>query len=199
MDGIVSGHVEDIVGGKHATGLVSVSLVPDRNGNINSAIFINYGYASLPTGYYVSSGTGYTLSYWVYLFTSSLSSYQTIFSLGIGSYEYRTCFNGPNNKLYVIYGSSVSPNAGRTLAYQTWMHVAITVDTLSKTSITYVNGILDETFVNNAIFYNRGSAFDYNFFGKCSPGNNLNGYLDDFKIFSSVLTQEEILRLYKNL
>jgi len=196
MDGIVSGKIEDIVGGKHATGLVSVSLVPNRNGKLNSAIFINYGYASLPTGYYVSSGTGYTLSYWVYFFTSSVSQFQTIFSLGIGSSEYRTCFDGTNQKLYVKYRNSASPWQGRTIALQTWVHVAVTVDTLSKTSTSYVNGILDETFTNNEVYYNLGSAFDNNFFGKCQFGNNLNGYIDDFKIFSRALTQEEIVRLY---
>jgi len=201
MDSIASEKIEDIVGGKHATDLVSVSLVPDRNGNINSAIYFNYGYASLPAGFYVSSGTGYTLSYWVY-FLSGTNNYEVIFSLGIGSYEYRTCFNGANGKLYVKYGttsSSLRSVEGRTLAYQTWIHVAVTVDTLSKTSIIYVNGILDVTYSNNLIYYNLGSTFDNNFFGKSLSNYLLNGFLDDFKIFSKVFTQEEILQLYKAL
>jgi hypothetical protein len=82
------------------------------------------------------------------------------------------------------------------LPNNTWTHVAITMDNIS--SKLYINGVLDDESGPSDTYISS----DFEIGGYSTSGNYevVNGYLDEFCMWSTVLTQEEIREyMCKNL
>ena len=94
--------------------------------------------------------------------------------------EYRQSYSGGSSN---VLSSSVIP-------FDTWVHVAIVVDATDVR--IYINGKLDTkaTIADNA-------ASDSNF-SISDAGQSLMGNLDEFRIYSRALTDDEIAYLYQN-
>ena len=59
---------KDIVGGKDMTIQLNDQLVADRFNNKNSAVFINTGYGTVPSGIYFDPSTGFSIMVWLKVF-----------------------------------------------------------------------------------------------------------------------------------
>jgi hypothetical protein len=118
---------------------------------------------------------------------------------------------GGNNSIYVEYdgtnGSFFTNMFKGTTQYNmfldlsmndnVWRHIAWTIDTNGFWKI-YINGRLaksaSKAYPNNIQRYNNylGRSTQYN------TAYNLNGGLDDFRMYKSVLTDQDVMALYKN-
>lgn len=105
----------------------------------------------------------------------------------------------------------------------TWKHITITVDTTNNVTCMYTDGVKNTSLITptqtsfpfNTSPYNQvgtfwkqiiGSPFPTNTAGfriMCAGGNNssytsMNGYIDDYRIYNTILTDAEILSIYQN-
>jgi hypothetical protein len=159
--------------------------------------FINRGAVFNGSSSYISAsnplGTGnvaYSVSAWVYLNTSShTAGIYTIWDGGtnVGTYLF---FKVEGGKISIgNYGSSVT--SVNSLSVGQWVHVAVTRDT-SNNVVLYVNGSSDTT---GTLSLNLGNhspkigALD-------TTTQNLNGKIDQVRIFNKALSSSEITTLY---
>lgn len=177
------------IGGNPFVSNNGTSFVMDRNGNANSALYINNtgSTASMPGLPYGNSPR--TFSVWVKLNTLNGAGYNFIFCYGNG-----TNFNGA-----YINGSSVNyfgTGANQTAASLTgteWNHFVFSYD--GTNAKTYKNGILLDTSAKNWMTGTNNNLFTL---GLTEGG--LSGYfdgtIDDLKIYNFAVTDTEAANLY---
>ncbi|MBN1974492.1 MAG: carbohydrate-binding protein [Sedimentisphaerales bacterium] len=157
-------------------------------------------YVSLPAGV-VDGLTNYTISSWVHLDT--VSTWSRVFDFGSGTtksmYLTPQC-GGSNTVRFAITtgGSSGEQQINGTAAIPSgvWTHVAVTYQ--AGTGILYIDGI--EVGRNNNISLTPSSLGRtmQNYIGKSQwPDPYLNGRVDDFRIYSDVLSASEVAALAK--
>ena len=156
------------------------------------------GYALLPNGI-VSSLNDFTISAWIR--PSTLANWARVFDFGSGTgdYMFLTTDAGTTNALrFAILqtgGAGEQEINGPVLAANVWTHVAVTL--AGNVGTLYVNGV--------AVANNTGMTFHptnlgdttQNYLGKSQFAADpaYNGRIDDFRIYSSALSAQQILQL----
>ena len=162
-----------------------------------AAYFSNDAYISLPTGV-VSPYNDFTISAWVK--PDSISSWMRVFDFGTGTQKYMflTLDNGSGNAVYAITtnysGAEQKITAPSPFKAGVWTHIAITQS--GNTAIMYANGV--EIGRNESVSLKPSSlsATNQNYIAKSQYADPyFNGYVDDFRIYSSALTADEIAEL----
>jgi len=149
-----------------------------------------------------STFNGLTFSTWVY-FTED-RSWERVFDFGNGA--------GNNNILITRYAASKALrfyifNGGTEVFYQfdnaivnnKWMHISWTIQKSPVVWKVYLNGILKTPNAtgNTVIFPNNASLANC-YVGKSNWNDPLfKGYIDDFRIYKRVLTDDEIKKIYE--
>jgi len=115
-------------------------LTTDRNGNPNSALCLNSGFASVPPGVYFDPATGgFTFMAWVKV--NSYNNWQRIFDFGNGRNNHNVLLAFPNlyAKLDTYNGAS---GRGFEFTYNiheyVWFHIAVSVS--AGVSTFYLDG-----------------------------------------------------------
>lgn len=168
------------------------SFVSDRNGNTNSALYINNGItATIPNLPYGNSIPA-SVSVWVNMDSATSSSGGYIYNYGLY----------PNNSAGFINSSSViaiGPGGNNTTNLTnplgTWLHMVFTYD--GTTSKIYRNGVLIGNLNRNWNILNNNNNFTMGLY-QSSGTNFFTGAVDDLKIYSYALSESEITNLYNN-
>ncbi len=159
-------------------------------------------YVTLPAGV-VNGLTTCTLTSWVYL--NSVTAWTRVFDFGTGTtnYMFLTPKNGSPNKVrFAIRTASTSEqviDSTSAITAAGWHHVAVTLN--GATGTLYVDGA--QAGQNTAMTLNPSSlgSTTLNYLGKSqfSADPYLNGKVDDFHIYGTVLTAAQISSLYAGL
>ncbi|MBW8781514.1 MAG: alginate lyase family protein [Verrucomicrobia bacterium] len=159
-------------------------------------------YVSLPAGV-VNGLTTCTLTSWVYL--NSVTNWTRVFDFGTGTtnYMFLTPKNGSANKVrFAIRTASVSEqviDSTSAITAAGWHHIAVTLN--GATGTLYIDGA--QVGQNTAMTLNPSSlgSTTLNYLGKSqfSADPYLNGKVDDFHIYGTVLTAAQISSLYAGL
>jgi hypothetical protein len=156
-------------------------------------------YASLPAGI-VASLTDFTVESWVYLVTTN--NWARLFDFGNDTTVnmFLTPRNGSDGRLRFAIttggaGAEQRITGPTGLSTNVWYHVAVTL--ASTRGVLYVNGAPVAT--NSAITLNPaalGSTAN-NYIGKSQwPDPYLNGWIDEFRIYSVALSPAELAATY---
>jgi len=159
-------------------------------------------HVSLPIGSLVGSLTSSTFAIWVN-FPNVGGASQHIFDFGTGTTVYmylspRTGGTGPLTFAITTGGSTTETQvtAPSTLATG-WHHVAVTINADTSTIVLYLDGVeVARNTTAKLTPKNLGNTTN-NWLGRNQAGGNtwLVGLLDDFRIYSQALGQEEIGRV----
>lgn len=172
----------------------SYSFAPGVSGN---AISLTGGYATLPVG--IAGGLhDFTIATWVNL--PSLATWARIFDFGSSttSYMFLTArASGTNLPRFAINSGSGEQviNSSVAIAASTWTHVALTLRGNSAT--LYINGVVAGTNTSMTTHPAALGATTQNYIGKSQWSNdpNLQGSIDDFRLYSRTLSLAEVLNL----
>lgn len=183
----------DTVGTAHLINGVNAALGLDRFNRSNSALDLSNGYYQAPNGTYFNGP--FTIAAWYC--PKTLKNLTRILDFGISS----TCspyvaFAINDQKAYVrIQNNSTNTwytTSNLDLITLNWAHLAATFD--GKSLKFYQNGIQSSTTVNAGIPLNVIRISNY--IGKnCQNQENLNGILDEVRIYNRSLNQTEIFEL----
>jgi len=170
-----------------------VSLVNDRNGNLNSAInIVNTGSIATIMGLPYGAASR-TIALWVKMNNFSTTPYNMLYSYGVAgasqvngaSFSATDAWQfGYNNNHQVAVSNSVN----------TWYHYVLTYD--GTNSKIYRNGILVSTLARTWNTVNNSDIFKLG----VGVGGELtfDGAIDDLKIYNYALSLTEITNLYNN-
>lgn len=142
----------------------------------------------------------YTVAFWTKIrntFTNEGMATFVSISKNASTYPLWIYMNG-DSKMCITSYSSTYPNAisSSELSTYKWMHVAVTSIKGGKT-ILYINGVKEKEFTNPGV----DMPSDTNIFiGELRAGRELgiDAYIDDFRFYGSILTQEDIQSLMSN-
>lgn len=188
----------------------NTGLIPQNAtvaGSVSYTFIDNRACASFPnsTASYISvpftTSPQFTISYWFYAAASgyynpwALSSSST----GNGSFGINPDLNalGPGRQEFYMMFSGGIVNPG-TYTYPTasgeWYHVTLSVDTLSGVCKSYYNGIYRNSATGIGTLNNR----QFLILGKDgSSARAYSGYLRNFAVFNTVLTETQVSIVYK--
>lgn len=132
------------------------------------------------------------LSVWFYPIKRVGGSYQTIFRYD-GSTGYVMLRINDSGDTVASYWGTTSSNTSNTVTYDTWNHIAMTIN--GSTKIMYLNGVKTTGSV--------GSNFSLSASGNASvgystAGDQFMGYVDDLFIMPYVLSDQEVQQLYQS-
>lgn len=161
-------------------------------------------YLDLGTTTYFNTSTALTVSGWVTLDvftsypifcslkTSASSGWKVGFSQQSG---YSAVFMGSNSNFANLKGGSTQLQSDLV---SDWQHIAVTYNGSGATTAgnykLYVNGS-QQTLSSAGAF---ASTANVSYIGRDSGGNYLNGQIDEFSIFTSELTSQEIGLIYNS-
>jgi fibronectin type 3 domain-containing protein/regulation of enolase protein 1 (concanavalin A-like superfamily) len=171
-----------------------------QTGNAVSLASASSQYVTLPTGI-VNGLTTCTLTSWVYLNTTSTWARIFDFGTGTNNYMFLAPQGGAGKIRFAIRTASVAEqiiDGTATLPIGGWHHVAITLN--GATGTLYVDGA--QVGQNTAMTLNPSSlgSTTQNRLGRSQFNDPyLNGKLDDFHIYGTVLTAAQIATLCSGL
>ena len=165
----------------------------------------NYdGYLNITGGfnpYNIWNGNGISFSVWYNLNHSGTDTYGRIFEFGSSNtsrFSITTKDNGSNVIALQLYNSSWLGNVavGSGTLDDIWHHLVWSIDT-SGVWTCYIDGVNENINITASI---PNMSFTLNRLGKSiyhdTDQQDLKGYLDDFRIYNKVLTENEVLLLY---
>lgn len=170
----------------------------DSNGRYNTAIAFNgtntYLQGLAPTN---SECKEFTIATWVKL--NNVSANQTV-------YACRTAFGqgvalfylGANHGIRLDDGATNVIFSNSTLEPDKWYHIAVTRDTAERK--LYINGNFVSAGATTGSLVNMGSMYqvgESNAQTGTPIGNLLNGSLSDFRLYTSVLSADDVKELYE--
>lgn len=187
-------------GGNHATLNAGVAKAKGKYGD--RAIGLNAtadSYLQLPNGV-VSELNDFTITAWILLTSNTANN--RVFDFGNGTGEYMMLSPNVGSDVirfkYVSGTANVSLDATKQLTLGTWTHVAV------KKSGVYVSIYVDgvRLAISNPIFMSvkdMGNT-NRNYIGKSQAAADpvFNGRIDDFRIYNTGLSNEEILCVMNN-
>lgn len=162
-----------------------------------AAYFSKDAYISLPAGV-VSSLSDFTISAWVN--PDTISGWMRVFDFGTGTrkYMFLTLENGSGNAVYAITdnysGAEQKISAASPFKKGVWTHIAITQS--GNTAVMYANGT--EIGRNGNMSLNPSSlgSTNLNYLAKSQYSDPyFNGCIDDFRIYDTALSADEIAEL----
>ena len=180
--------------GEDATLTGATAFAAGVSGN---SLSLTGGNANLPTGI-VSALNDFTISAWVR--PTSLANWTRIFDFGTGTTANMFLTNdagGTNALRFAITiggGGAEQRLDGPAIAANTWTHVAVTLS--GNTGTLYVNGVAVATNTAMTIHPNALGNTTQNYLGKSQYGDPaLQGSIDDFRIYGTALSAQQILQL----
>lgn len=138
--------------------------------------------------------------YWLFSFNNN-----TISSNVYGGILYSVRFE-IDGRLRIISNASNVPNSDRftntVVPLNTWTHLAFVqqfsnTNTNNNTLQLYKNGILSETFTGMNT-YNSNMLATANYIGSQTDGTALIGLVDDFRVYDTYLTSEQVIFICNN-
>ncbi len=193
-----NGNANDESGNNNNGVVTGASLTTDRFGNSNKAYNFNgvNNFISVADNPDLFSDE-LTLSWWYKV--PEYSGTRVVIGWVNGGNRYQQFFSGNSLAYFNGYYNSCcffNPTYNNMTAVNQWQHVAVTYKkTNVNESVTslYINGELKQTDNHAAaITYQPGSTF---FIGKTHDGGYFNGELDDIRVYSRLLSPNEILQL----
>jgi hypothetical protein len=154
------------------------------------------------------TSTGFTVAYWVKLDTIPAASVANrMFLLGKGNpsnYEWDMAINSYNSDygkfLFHLYNSDGSSSLYRPSLTSpqvgVWYHVVATLAGASSAPDIYINGVLDNGTSVGSVTASNAAANIYLGARTDLAENELDGTLDDVRIYSRTLTASEVKKLY---
>lgn len=212
IDGLVAyypfnGNTNDESGNNHNCTSNEVTLVSDRKGNSNKAYSFN-GTTSYITGA-IPNMTELTVSFWFKNSDTDFNRYEKFFSFGVEDLNagIQNSYDQSANCAGSLYsyasnnnGSASTPcNSAPNYSNGQWHHAVMQYAVGVNGYKIYVDGSLAaELTIANAF-----NTFNYLDIGRSNApccgyfqGTKYKGELDDFRIYSRILTSSEILALY---
>ena len=191
---------QDFWGGYHGTLGSTVLHEPGHNGNSVKLDGASTSYVSLASGP-VKSLNDFTISTWVRM--DAISNWMRIFDFGTGTSQYMfltaqaSVSNGQSTVRYAIKngGTEQQVNYLYSFPLNSWTHFAITQS--GDTARLYINGALVAS--NSAVTIKPSGLglTSQNYIGKSQYNDPLlKGSVDEFKIFNTALTAQNISNLY---
>ncbi len=172
----------------------AATFAPGVSGN---ALSLAGGNATLPTGI-VSNLTDFTIAAWVNV--STLANWDRIFDFGTGTsnYMFLTPDAGDTNRIRFAITSGSGPEQqldGPPLVPGSWTHIAVTLT--GTTATLYVNGVTVATDTSMTLDPSSLGITNQNYLGKSQFGADpaLQGSIDDFRIYNTALSAQQILQL----
>ena len=162
------------------------------------------GYLNITGGfnpYNIWNGNGISFSVWYNLNHTGTDTYGRLFEFGSSNtsrFSITTKDNGSNVIALQLYNSSWLGNVavGSGSLDDIWHHLVWSIDT-SGVWTCYIDGINENINITASI---PNMSFTLNRLGKSiyhdTDQQDLKGYLDDFRIYNKVLTENEVLLLY---
>ncbi len=145
----IEGSTADVVSEKNMVLQLNAELTYDRFGTPNSALLLNHGYASIPSGVYFNPLTGgFTAMVWVKIL--SINSYQRVFEFGIGQSNNNVFICLEGRSYMVIFGTNSGQLNGILIELNTWYHLAVSVT--NYIGSFYVNGVKVQEGTGNSGF-----------------------------------------------
>ena len=173
----------------------AATFAPGVSGN---ALSLAGGNATLPMGI-VSSLTNFTIAAWVNVAT--LANWDRIFDFGTGTTDYMLLTPDAGGTNEIRFAITTSGNGaeqqlnGPSLPVNTWTHLAVTL--AGTTATLYVNGVA--VAINNSMTLTPSSLGNttQDFLGKSqfSADPALQGSIDDFRIYGTALSAQQIAQL----
>ena len=163
-----------------------------------NALALTGGNANLPNGI-VSSLNDFTIAAWVN--PSALASWARIFDFGTGTtnYMFLTVNAGGNGDLrFAILDPAVGAEQqinGLAIPLNTWTHIAVTL--AGNVATLYVNGVAVANNTTTTIHPTNLGYTTQNYLGKSQFAADpaFNGSIDDFRIYSTALSAQQVLQL----
>lgn len=195
--------VNDVTGNASNGTTSNATSATGKYGNGYTLTGTSSSYVGLGTDLFETQGSG-TISAWVK--TTSLASYQNIFSTSVTSTQ-NTLHMAitPSGQLYVQhYSSALSKNDATgatttTITANSWYHVAVTGN--GTTWKLYINGVEQATTqiagANSGYWFDDLAAGTHttrlgNLLVDSALNSALTGTIDDFRVYDSVLTADQI-------
>ena len=167
----------------------SVKKVGESSLSLNGST----AHLSLPAG--VVSSKEITIATWVY--STSSSSWQRIFDFGNGTEQYMflTPTNGSQMRFVMKNGGDEEILSTSVLGRNAWHHVAVTIGNTKV--VLYVDGTAVASSTSMKI---RPTDINpvRNYIGRSQfvSDSRFKGYIDDFRIYNSALSEENIEKIY---
>jgi len=196
----------DSWGAAHGTLAATASRNAGKSGSSLKLDGTATAYATLPTGI-VRSLSDFTISTWVKM--DAISSWMRVFDFGNSTTQYMfltvqagtTTVNGVPSSIvrYAIKNGGTELNVSSPYAFplNTWVHLAVTQS--GNTARLYINGALKSTNTTDSIKPSQLTAIGTttgttkNYLGKSQFNDPVfKGSIDEFKIYSRALSDEEI-------
>ncbi len=172
-----------------------MALGNDRNGFINSAYLFDGTDDYIALNTIGGLGQRLTIAAWVNI-TSNATATNTLFSFGSTGAGDEISIKIQGGKVVVDQSLGSTDETGLVIGYNTWVHLAVTVDNSSRDVVVYVNGTEVEE-ISNIISNNgaMGNAFigvdralDHDFF---------QGSMEDVRIYDRDLPSNLMDNLYE--
>ena len=178
---------------------VTVNNVQYRTiNNVACAYFNNSSstYLSVP----FTSNAQFTVSYWFYAIDGgtydpwSLSSSAT----GGGGLGINPDIGNGTQDFYIDFlGGRINPSFTLPAASGRWIYIALSIDTVTRVAKSYLNGVYKNTATASGTVNNNNRQ--HLILGKDATGARAyNGYLRNFAVFNSVLTDSQVSNNYSS-
>ena len=135
--------------------------------------------------------TGITFAFWVYPISNSVTWNIATFTNGTDSFDINWAFNNISLRITApVFGESLNSN----IQANTWVHIAISMTYSTSTTSTwnmYRNGTLENTYTSVRPYF-AVNNYTTNRIG------GITGYLDDFRIYNTVLSGADITTVYNS-
>ncbi|MFY8108175.1 MAG: LamG-like jellyroll fold domain-containing protein [Bacteroidia bacterium] len=180
----------------------SVNIAYTQPGNALAFDGVN-DYVNLPSGI-VSGLTNTTIESW-FLYNGG-GNWQRIFDFGSSMSNFmffstQPLGNDPRPVFEMnIGGVSQMVRANKPLLTGKWYHMAITINASTNTARLYLNGELSGENTNFTLRPNNLNITNQNWLGRSQFPNDkyLNGKIDEFRIWNTVKSQQEIIENMKS-
>ena len=186
--------IKDVIGGAHLLNDINAGLTTDRFGRPISALDLNLGCYKIPNGNFFLTGQ-FTITVWIKLrdygnypciVTFSGVNYLDLIFFGFNAASSRPEFS-------IYYGNTLIANSVSPLAIplNEWTYLAITFDQ-NFNYLLYVNANLIKSANSNQSLKNITRTLNYVGRGWYPNRPDLNGTIDELKMFNRALSQQEI-------
>ncbi len=172
-----------------------------RTGKVNGATYYDGSgdILSATSAQAFDGQDGITFSMWINPTSKTNSTLPTIYNRGNQSNTvgfHWIYFNSGGTLFQYQYANGSAPEQvtlGAPIVTGSWQHVVITHDRINKVIKTYYNGkhVDTDTYTNSAAAVTAGSIYMGGYAGLANSTYAYNGFIDEFKIYNTVLTAEQ--------
>lgn len=190
--------------GNNNTAAVSQGDVNRGNGKFDGSFVFSNNRVEVPQGDNSQHPENITVSYWINRTAEQAGEEVIYWAKNDADYAGNGWYHNLSNGLsFVVDGMNyfhTKASVDELLPVGEWRHVAITFDSTSNEGAIYVNGVKQEVEIEGALdSISVPAGFARSNMGfSCPQFDNgyLNASLDDFRIYSKSMTEEEVSNLY---